>query len=125
MIGVTCLSGPFAGRTRIPPANMDPAELFASLVQHGWTWEVDYSGATEEEILVWFRAELVARMMRALRAGLPVSFMGRQYQLQPSDDLAVVAQELEDAVVASNRLITIDSDDERGLVIGVRGYEAM
>lgn len=34
-----------------------------------------------------------------------------------------VVQDLEDVIVASGRLITIDSDDEQGLVVGVRGSE--
>ena len=122
MIKIKCLSGSYAGEARTPPPEMNPAEIFASLVQYGWAWEVDYTAATNEEILLWFRAELVARILRALKAGLPVQFLDGEY-LASGDDLAVVAGELEDVIVASGREVTIDSDDERGLVIGVRGYE--
>lgn len=49
--------------------------------------------------------------------------MDRQYRLSAGDDIKIVAGEMEDAIVASGREVTIDSDDERGLVIGIRGYE--
>jgi hypothetical protein len=123
MIKITLTSGPFAGKTRVMPASMDPAEMFASLVRHGWTWEADYSAGTEEEVFLWFRAEMVARAIRALTAGLPVRFLDREYRVGAGDDLLQVAQDLEDAIVASRRLIVIDSDDEQGLVVGVRGFE--
>jgi len=123
MIEITCLTGPHAGQTLTPPSGTTPAGLFASLVRHSWTWEVDYSAATDEEILGWFRAEIGARITRALRAGLPVGFLGRQYRVPAGGDLAAVAGELEDDIVGSGRLVMIDSDDEQGLVIGVRGYE--
>lgn len=122
MIKIKCLTGPHAGQARTPPPEMAPAELFASLVRHGWIWEVDYSAATEQEVLLWFRAELYARIMRALNARRPVTFMDR-FHLVLGDDPNVVAQKLEDDIVSSGRLVTIDSDDEKGLAIGVRGYE--
>lgn len=144
MIKITYLSGPFAGRSRefilglqgeiicLPPADqamaspgqfwdlpeVDPAELFNAFVGHGWQWRVDYSQATEREKFLWFRAEFVARMVRALTRGLPVKFMGREYRAQSSAEVLEVAQRLEDDIVSSGRMITIDSDDEHGLVVG-------
>lgn len=35
----------------------------------------------------------------------------------------IVAQQIEDDIVSSGRLIVIDSEDENKLIIGVRGYE--
>ena len=125
MIKVILQSGPLAGRERTfkkggEPVN--PAELFASLVSHGWQWETDYSRATEGEILLWFREELAARVLRALRDGRPVKFLGAEYRAK-KESILEVGQAIEDAIVASGRLVTIDADDEQGLVVGVRGYE--
>ena len=123
MVKIKILSGPFAGRTREIPEEADPMVMFTSLVRHGWTWEVDYSGSTEGEIFLWFRAELAVRIIRALQRGLPVRFLDREWRVEPGGNILQVTQDLEDAIVASGRLMTIDSDDERGLVVGVRGYE--
>lgn len=102
---------------------MDPSTLFESFTRHGWDWSVDYGSATEEETLLWFRVEFATRAIRALRAGRPVFFLGRKFEAEEKEDVLEVAGRLEDEIVASGRVITIDSDDETGLVIGVRGYE--
>lgn len=122
MVTVTFLSGPNAGRPR-DVTDADPHGFFAALLQQGWTWVVDYSGADETETHMWFRAELVARVIRALSTGKCVQFLDRTFQVLEGQEVLDVAQSVEDAVVGSGRLVTIDSDDERGLVIGVRGYE--
>ncbi len=138
MFKITLLSGPFAGRAREfqglrvldpqtgqPGEPVSPADLFASLVRHGWRWEADYSQATLEEALVWLRAELAARAVRALERGLPVKFLGREYRAEPGQPESVLeaAQRLEDAIVASGRLVTIEADDDDGVVISVKGWE--
>lgn len=137
MIKITCLDGPWAGRTckfkgvlmvelcymadegelTIPAREKtDPADLFASFLHHNWRWEADYSEATEEEKLEWFRAEIVVRIIRALERGLPVYFLGKEYRAR--EDIPEVAGRLEDDIVTSGMMITIASDDEDGLVIG-------
>ncbi|MDP2709492.1 MAG: hypothetical protein Q8O93_05655 [bacterium] len=123
MIRITITSGRFAGRTREMPASMDPAKMFASLIRHGDQWETDYAAGTEEEVFAWFRAEIVARIIRALQEGRPVKFLDREFRLEAGGDLLSTGQAVEDAIVASGRLITINSDDEKGLVIGEAGYE--
>ena len=123
MIKITITSGPLAGRTRAMPAEMNPHEMFASLTAHGDQWSVDYSAATEEEVFLWFRAELITRIVRALQEGWPVKFLDQEFHLEAGGDLYSVGQTIEDVIVASGRMITIDSDDEEGLVVGVRGYE--
>ncbi len=123
MIRITLLTGLFAGRTREMPASMDPAGMFTSLIRHGDQWKVDYTAGTEEEVFLWFRAEIVARIIRALQDGRPVRFLDQEFRLEPGGDLLSMGQTIEDIVASSGRLITIDSDDEKGLVIGVRGYE--
>ena len=137
MIRIKCLTGPFAGRVReflgtrlIDPRTgeageeINPHSLFASFRLHKWSWEVDYSEATQEETVAWFRADLAARSLRALERGLPVKFMGREYRVGPGESVLEVAGRLEDAIVSSGRMITLDADDEEnGVVIGVRGWE--
>ena len=84
---------------------------------------MDYSEAKDEEIFLWFRAELIARIIRALISDLPVKFLENEWQAGSGRDLFEIVQEIEDAIVGSGRLVTIDSDDKNGVVIGVRGYE--
>lgn len=125
MIRVTLLSGIFTGRTReFRLGDIEPNELFTAFIGHGNKWQVDYSAGTEEEVFLWFRAELVARIVRALQEGRPVSFLDRHWRVAECDDLLAIADEIEDAIVTSGRLVTLDSDNESGLVIGVRGWES-
>lgn len=135
MIKVILLDGPYAGRVRTfkgqlcleTHIEMDPGDLFQAFLEHNWQWSVDYSRATEEEVLLWFRVEFIARVLRALNAGRLVKFEGKIFKTKskkPNEEEVIkTAQKVEDAVVKSGRMITIDSDDEKGLVIGVRGYE--
>lgn len=123
MIFVKLLSGPFADEIREIPKSENPMDFFRMLVKLDWNWGTDYSQATQQEISSWFRAEIVARIIRALEQYLPVIFMDHKWQLQRHEDLIRVANDIEDAIVASGRIITINSDDDKGLVIGVRGYE--
>lgn len=130
MVKITCLNGIWAGRTckfegvlmvefceRELSLPAHPVDLFTSFLRHNWRWEADYSEATEEEKLEWFRAELVVRIIRALERGLPVYFLGKEYRAQ-AENIPDVAQQLEDDIVASGMMVAIDSDDENGLVIG-------
>jgi len=117
MIKVTILSGSYAGRTRAMPDDVDPAALLQSFLQHGWDWRVDYSEATPEEEWAWGRQDLVARFLRALKRGLPVTFLGKEYRGIEK------AQALEDAIAGSGRMVTIERDDEDGLVIVAKGWE--
>jgi hypothetical protein len=120
---ITVLSGPYAGRTREMPDDAEPNEIFGGFICHGWGWRVDYFRATDDEILKWFRVELAVRIIRALERGLPVRFLDREWRLLPDDNLLEIGQQVEDAIVASGRLVTIVFDDEKGLVVGAVGYE--
>jgi len=102
---------------------MDPAGMFGSLVKHGDQWKTDYSAGTEEEVFLWFRSEIVARIIRALQQGRPVKFLDQEFRLAQGGDLYSMGQTIEDVIVTSGRLITINSDDEKGFIIGVVGYE--
>lgn len=136
MIKLTLLSGAYAGRSLefilgldgeivVVPLSAeyledmdvkDPMSLFHALLKKNWDWRVDYSSATAEEIPRWFRAELAARADRALRRGLPILFRNRVYRAKEQDVLEVL-RNLEDEIVHTDCGITIESDDENGLVI--------
>ncbi len=115
MIKMTLLTGKYAGQTR-NVTNEDPAELFGSLLEHGWKWEVDYSQSTYEEELLWGAQDIGARAVRALMNDRTVTFMDKMYRGLDS------AGDLEDAIVASGRMVTVGKDDASGLVIEVKGY---
>lgn len=107
------------------PAGTNPFKMFTSLVQHGWDWEADYSDGNEEEVFFWLRAEIIARVVRALHTGRPVKFFDQEFRLELGGgcDPLLTAQAIEDAIAASGRMVFILSDDEQGLVIGDAGEE--
>ena len=116
MIKLMILSGPFAGRTRIIPADMKPDDLFRDLLAHGWKWEVDYSQATTEEHWNWARHDLAIRLVEVLRQGQAVRFMGQEYRgLERVGDL-------EDAIAESKRMVSWKYHDW-GLEVTVHGWE--
>ena len=123
MVIIKALSGPFAGKEKELFPYENPMGFFTSMYRHGWRWESDYSRATQEEIVRIFRAEIIVRLMRALFAGLPVIFMNKTWHAGDKSEVEKMAQEIEMAIVESGMMITIESDDENGLVIGVRNYE--
>lgn len=132
MIKIKCLNGPHIGKVRhfVGPLNIEtgqildnPMELLASMIAHGDIWEIDYSRATDEEIFIWLRSDLVNRAIRAFKEGRPVKFLNRTFIIKEGDDPMEIIGAFEDAVADSGRLITIESDDERGFVVGVAGYE--
>ena len=137
MVKITITSGSWVGRTRffqgervvenldplVLGERVDPSELFAGFLRHRYSWEADYSEATDKEILAWFRVELVARIMRALQDGRVVRFLDQEWSVRKNKNILKVAQQIEDAIVASGRMVTIDADNEAGLVIGVGDWE--
>lgn len=125
MIKITVLSGPYAGRTRVMPSGINPSSIFMGFVRDSWDWRVDYTQATEMETFEWFRHELIARIVRALQSGRSVSFRGQEFRLRdPTDaaELELVGQMVEDVVVNSGLMVTVDRDDQSGLIIGTRGH---
>ncbi|MFH0854579.1 MAG: hypothetical protein V1891_03750 [bacterium] len=136
MVKIKCLDGPYSGRVIIFEGKravddleswilveeIAPSDLFASFIMLGWRWEVDYSDATKEEFLEWFRAEIGARILRTLQKGLSVKFLNKEFRLSEEENLLKGAQEVEDAIVSSKKIIYIISDDENGLVIGAEGF---
>ena len=92
-------------------------DLLGQLAASGSAWEIDFSKADPIEALVWGRHDLGARAARAVIAGRPVFFEGRQYS--SLEELGV----LEDAIVGSGRMVRVDLDDESGVHIGTYGPE--
>lgn len=117
MVRMKLLSGPYKGRVR-DVSNQNSQEMLTSVFQHGWSWEIDYSHATSSEKYEWGRWDMVFRILRALKNGKTVEFMGKTYQAQSAADLPEVAQEIEDAITSSGRMVTVDQDDENGVLIG-------
>jgi hypothetical protein len=125
MISITLLEGPFAGRTRSMTPNQDPFKAFGAFIKLGWRWKTDYAQATDAEIYTWFRADLMAKATFAFRHSIPVYFLDKKYFLKGGDKQKrkEKLQELENDIVSSGRVITIDQDDDRKLVIRAVGYE--
>ncbi len=107
MVKVTALTGPHAGKVRVPPKDMKPLRLLVDMVNAGWQWEIDFSLADRNETIVWGGADMMCRAIRAVRKGLPVTFMGEEYTTMDS------LQTLEDEIVTSGYCVRISSDDER------------
>lgn len=137
MVKITLLSGRFKNRTRhfsgtkvvesfnplVLGEDINPHNLFLGFLAHQDAWEVDYSRANPEEAQVWFLADLAARVNRALQDGRVVRFMDHEWSWQPGDNLLRLIGEVEDTIADSGFMITLESDDENGLVISTHGLE--
>jgi len=133
MIKITLLSAEFAGVTRTfdgilcreKNSEQDPTELLISLVASEISWSTDYSYATDQEKFQWFLAELVACIIRALRQGRPVHFMGQVFlpRSNQPEEIVRVASEVEEAISTSGKLVSIGMDNTFGLWISTEGYE--
>lgn len=127
MIKMAMLTGPYAGQTRdVSAADVGPEKLLGDCLKKGWEWDIDYSAATQVEAIEWFRHDLSCRVIRALHKGLPVRFLEKTYVLKnPKNrgELKKVAGQVEDAIVRSSFLVSLEYDDERGVRISTHGHE--
>lgn len=126
MISITLRSGPFIGTTKVIGKDISPESFFHELFLSGWRWEVDYSQASIEEQHRWFPVDLASRCARTICNGLPVKFLGKLYQADQKNkaEQFKLICELEEAIVASgNRPVTIERDDDNGVIIGMREYK--
>lgn len=114
VIKIKALTGPYAGQVRVPNSDVSPVDLLMSFLQHGWEWSIDFSHAGELEALEWARRDIGARMLRAQIQNKPIRFLGKDY---------ANAQEAEDAITSSSRMIYVVRDNEEVLEIGEEGYE--
>lgn len=127
MIKLICLDGPFYGNVRIfegitnleTGKEVRPFSLLKIFLIEEWQWEINYSQATDQEKLEWLVEDLSARAIRALKAGLPVFFQDKAYRVESLENYAQVANRLEQDIGDSEKMISIDSDDKKGLVIGI------
>lgn len=132
MIRISLLSGPHAGQQRASadiPADVDPVDLMVDLARHQWRWQIDWSAATSEELLLWGPADLVGRIFAAALAHRTVRFMGQRWDFADVDadsqEFAEMIGEIEDTIVDSGRNVGVLSDDwASDLVIGIHGYES-
>lgn len=121
MIKVKIISGPKAGEVNLKP--MRPQQL-AYLAKNGWRWKVDWSTVPDgEELFEWAKYDMINKGMSALIRGATVEFLDFTWQAQSKEDVARIAQEIEDTIVYSGYNVGIKSDEEDRLVIGVHGTE--
>jgi len=127
MIKVKVLSGQYIGREReFGGINLpfDPLEVLGQMVHAKISWEINYSQATKEEAFLWFRADLVARIICALIQGRFVQFMDQRWQLKSGEKLGYdLIAKIEDYIVNSGFMVTIAGDDEKGLIVKTGGPE--
>lgn len=123
MIKLTAVTGPHAGKVREVPEEYDPQALLREFARHDWKWQVYFSEATENETLLWGRADMVARILAALTHGRSVFFEGAEYRVTASHDLAAKVGEVEDAIAYSGLMVTVVRDDDKGVFIGTVGTE--
>lgn len=107
-----------------PTDKPKPEQFLTLLAFSGITWEIDFSRATEEEKLVWTRADMIARITGALWHGRAVFFRGTEYRLTDPNgtDFFEKIAEVEEAVVGSGLAGFIESDNEKGVTIGIAGH---
>lgn len=123
MIKITALSGPHIGKERVVPEGFDPMSLLSEFASRDWKWSVDFSQATQSELLEWGRADMVARILAALQHERSVWFQDVEYRVEKLEDLPRVAGEVEDAIAFSGLMVKVESDDSDGVTIGVGGTE--
>jgi hypothetical protein len=119
-VRIRFLSGNRAGAEQEVPQSTDPLEAITFCVQQGWAWEVVWASARDaQETFLWARADLVGRILRALREGRPVYFNGVRYAVTGPDPIGIVAGQVEDAIVNSGANVKVGTDDEDGVVIEI------
>jgi hypothetical protein len=107
MVKITILTGSRAGQTCMPPQNAEPVAVLGDMVEQDWQWEIDFSQASRDETIAWGGADLICRAVRAVKKGLPVTFMGVEYTTLNS------LQSFEDAMVESGYCVRVAFDDDR------------
>ncbi|MEO8637849.1 MAG: hypothetical protein ABI430_03035 [Candidatus Taylorbacteria bacterium] len=111
MIRIKCLGGAYNGQVRTPPADMKPVLLLFEMVDQGFGWQIDFSGADREETIQWGGADLMARAYRAVKNGRVATFLGVEYKTVEE------LQAFEDAIVDSGYYVKVNRDDDEGLEV--------
>ena len=112
-IKIVYLDGPYDGSIVEPELmpGITPGIILRDMVHEGWSWRIDYSNASEEDINIWTNADIMARIYRAIRNGREVDFLGIKF----ARDIRVIRR----AIVSSGYLVRVVQDDETGLVIDI------
>lgn len=121
---IKALTGPYAGKVRAVAACDDAYELLWSMVERGWDWVIKFERRDDQDVLeVWAHADLDMRIVRALRDGRGVHFMGTTYVAIMPEDIEAVVEHLGEQFRQYDCPLVIDRDDAAGLQIGlVRGW---
>lgn len=78
---IKMLDGPYAGEDRqVFSDQYTPEEMFGSMVNHGWRWIVDYTVATNEEILLWFPVDMKLRSVLAGKKDFELVYNGKVHK---------------------------------------------
>lgn len=120
MITIKCVGGPWDGVIREVPAGMDPAAVLRGLASHGCRWEIDFSRATNDELLSVGSTDMTWRIIWALRDGRRVIVGDTVFAVHDSADekeVEALGQEIEDTIVESGYHVKVVSDDQYGLTI--------
>jgi len=98
------------GRSRFVGSGewLNVEELLFGLIDRRWSWEIDHSEATDNELAGWLTADLRARFVCCAEEGRPVHFLGKVY---------TEYQEAEDAIAESGFHVRVARDNESGLYI--------
>lgn len=124
MIKMTALTGPHAGKTNKVPADVNPSELLNQFASEDWKWKLDFTQASEQELLEWGQANLIARVLASILHGRSVWLQGVEYRVKNPEEASLIVDEVEKAIEYSGVMfIKITSDDENGVVIGTVGTE--
>ena len=126
MIRVSQLSDHHAHQTRdFTGRDSETIEaLLLAFVESHIRWRIHEEKMTPEERLMCFKADLNARLIRALRGGLSVEFWGERYALVDcslTSELLQALEMVEKAIVDCGKPVEIVYDDERGLKIATGG----
>lgn len=120
MVRLQVLTGMLAGAPWEVPVGLDPVPLFIFYIKEGWEWKLDVTAATSDEKKIWLRADMGARIIRALMQTRPVFYNGRVYICDGSQlEVFKVGQRLEDQITADNLMVVIVADNDDGVVVEV------
>lgn len=126
VIILRALSGPWAGQERtdedLRRLGITPDELLLDLAKRDIRWEVVCPDPATPDAAAWARADITAKVFRAALHGRPVRALGRvwEFPADPQDPrFGEMVGELEDAIVGSDRMVGVASDDEYGLVLSL------
>ncbi|PJE76190.1 hypothetical protein COV04_00855 [Candidatus Uhrbacteria bacterium CG10_big_fil_rev_8_21_14_0_10_48_11] len=94
--------------------------MLDELARNNENWRCHWDTATsQEELFAWVRADLMARIARALLFGRSVVFAEQVFSCRKGDrkDFLRAIGEVEDAIVTSNVMVRVASDEDDGPLV--------